>query len=261
MLQDRFSFSTGALFPLNTEDALSLLAQAGFKNAELMPQCLSDASEESTLLFEKTGVRIASIHYPLAFFPMLYTPHKAMMADGRKYVTQLLTLGKRLGTEFLVLHPHEPFRKGHEDILDDPVVENIKWVAAECDRFGITVAMENSPKTCATPEQLDEYVKMLNCPNIKPMVDTTEVREADGDPVAFIEKLPPCHLHMSDFLGDVKHLPAGEGDTDWVGVKRALGGDKYTGFYTLEPAYRFYLDDIPKKLKEGFEFLERTFGV
>ena len=28
------------------------LHQAGFKNAELMPQCLSDASEESTLIFD-----------------------------------------------------------------------------------------------------------------------------------------------------------------------------------------------------------------
>ena len=93
------------------------------------------------------------------------------------------------------------------------------------------------------------------------MVDTTEVREADGDPVAFIEKLPPCHLHMSDFLGDTKHLPAGEGDTDWAGIKRALGGDKYKGFYTLEPAYRFYIDDLPAKLRSAYEFLERTFGV
>ena len=86
-------------------------------------------------------------------------------------------------------------------------------------------------------------------------------QNADGDPVAFIEKLPPCHLHMSDFLGDTKHLPAGEGDTDWAGIKRALGGDKYKGFYTLEPAYRFYIDDIPAKLKSAYEFLERTFGV
>lgn len=261
MNEHRFSFSTGALFPLNTEDALQLLADAGFPNAELMPQCLSDASEKSTLLFEKTGVRIASIHYPLAFFPMLYSPHAAMQEDGRKYVRELLTLGKRLGTEFLVVHPHEPSRKGHDELLDAPVVENLRWLAEECEKYGIVVAMENSPKTCATPEQLDEYVKMLGCPNILPMVDTTEVREAAGDPVAFIEKLPPCHLHMSDFLGDTKHLPAGEGDTDWAGVKRALGGDKYKGFYTLEPAYRFYIDDLPAKLKSAYEFLERTFGV
>lgn len=34
----RYSFSTGALYPLESEDALRRIKNAGFDNAELMPQ-------------------------------------------------------------------------------------------------------------------------------------------------------------------------------------------------------------------------------
>ena len=36
----RYSFSTGALYPLESEDALRRIKNAGFDNAELMPQAL-----------------------------------------------------------------------------------------------------------------------------------------------------------------------------------------------------------------------------
>lgn len=258
MNQQQFSFSTGALFPYESEEALSMIRRGGFSYAELMPQAISDASEESTLKFEKTGVRLASIHYPLVLFGALYTPHKTMMADGRAFSKKLLTMGERMGCKVLVVHPHSPSYPGYYELLEKPQVENLIWLAEECAKHSILMAMENSPKTCSNAKLLDEYVKMLNHPNIKPMVDTTEAREAGEDPAAFIAALPPCHLHMSDYLGESKHLPIGEGDTDWAAVKKALGN--YTGMLTLEPSYKFFLKDAPKKIAEGWEFLNERFN-
>lgn len=260
MKSDRYSFSTGALFPLESADALRLIHDAGFPNAELMPQCLSDATEESARIFGRIGIRIASIHFPLAFFPMIYTPHRSMREDGRRYALDLLRLGERLGTKVMVVHPHMPSQSGYGELLDRPVIDNLLWLADECGRRKIVLAMENSPKTCPKPEQLIGYVAMFNHANIRPMTDTTEVREAGGgptDPAAFLLAAPPCHLHLSDYLGDKKHLPAGEGDTDFAAVARTLTG--YEGFYTLEPAYRYYIENTEAKLRAGYEFLERTF--
>ena len=257
MKSERYSFSTGALYPLELAQALQLIRQAGFQNAELMPQCLSDASDESIRAFGQIGIRVASIHYPLAFFPMLYTAHRSMREDGRRYTLALLQLGERLGTAVLVVHPHVPGKQEFEALLDRPVVENLLWLAEECGKRGITMAMENSPKTCATPTQLIDYIALLNHPNIHPMVDTTEVREAGGDPAAFIAAVSPCHLHLSDFKGESKHLPAGEGDTNFAAVAKELAG--YSGFYTLEPAYRYYLEQTEQKLREGYDFLSRIF--
>ena len=55
MKQEQYSFSTGALFPYESEDALQMIKNAGFDYAELMPQAISDASEAATKKFEKTG--------------------------------------------------------------------------------------------------------------------------------------------------------------------------------------------------------------
>ncbi|MDR1800698.1 MAG: sugar phosphate isomerase/epimerase [Lachnospiraceae bacterium] len=256
-LKERFSFSTAALFPRESEASLRLIKAAGFANAELMPQCLSDVKPESVRQFSKIGIRVASIHFPLAFFPMLYTAHHSMREDGREFSRALLSLGVDLGTKVLVIHPHEPSNKDFDKLLDEPVIENILWLADECEKKGILMAMENSPKTCATPYQLTKYVEGLAHNNIKPMIDTTESREAGISPTDFAKEFMPCHLHLSDYKDDVKHLPAGEGDTDFSTFREAIKG--YEGFYTLEPAYRYYLDDAPNKLSAGYEFLERNF--
>lgn len=252
---NRYAFSTGALFPYETVDALKLIRDAGFHRAEMMPQSLRDASEKYTWDYERAGVHVYSVHYPLFAFGLLYTVHESAMDDGRKYSKELLLMCRRLGTQVLVVHPHAAFLKGYEARFEAPVVENLKWLADLAQEHGVLVAMENSPKSCRNPQLLNEYVAMLNHPNIRPMVDTTEACEAGEDPVTFLRGVKNCHIHMSDFKDPVKHLPAGEGDIDWQGVKRALADQGYKGMYVLEPAYRFYLDEVENRLRRAYEFI------
>ncbi len=257
---ERFSFSTGALYPYNSADALKLIRDAGFSRAELMPQALRDASEESTKAFEKTGIKLGSIHFPLVFFGMLYNPLSDMQKDCMKFTKDLLTMGSRLDCHVLVVHPHEkPSVDGYYDLMEKPVIDNILRLADLCGEMGYTMAMENSPKTCSTAEKLSAYVRFLNHQAIRPMIDTTEVREAEGDPVEFIKAIKPCHMHMSDY-GTRKHMPAGEGTFDWKAIRAGLDAWDYEGYYTLEPAYRFYMQDVEKKLADAYHFLEEYFG-
>lgn len=255
MSKPLYAFSTGALYPLSSHEAVALVRDAGFDGAELMPQSLYDTSDRSLLAFERVGLPLTSIHYPLAFFGMLYTSQPDMLLDGRAYAKQLLKFAGNLGTRVLVVHPHTPGRPEHHSLLEQPVIDNLLWLASRCQEANIILAMENSPKTCATSEQLRDYVKALGHPGILPMVDTTEVKEAGGDPVAFIRDLPPCHLHLSDFGEGRKHLPPGEGEIDWVGVRDALKG--YQGVYTVEPSYRFYLEGIPERLAKDNRFIRQ----
>ena len=257
--REHFSFSTGALYPYESDVALKMIHDAGFPRAELMPQALSDSSEESTGKFEKTGILLGSIHYPLVLFGLLYNCQKTMIQDSRKYARELLTMGRRLDCRVLVVHPHDPPSvKGYYALLEQPVIDNIRYLADLCGEMGYTLAMENHPRSAPTAQALNDYVAFLDHPVIKPMVDTTEAREADQDPVDFLNGVKTCHMHMSDF-GKVKHLPAGEGEFDWRAIRRALDDQEYTGFYTLEPAYRFYMDDTENKLKKAYTFLEEFF--
>jgi len=257
--KNNYAFSTGALYPLESEEALRFISQAGFAHAELMPQCFADVNDTAAKRFERANVHVSSIHYPLAMFPMLYSAHPSMASEGRNLSRQIVTLGKRLGTKYLVIHPTLAYEGEMKEVIEPVVVENINYLGELCAKHSITLAMENYPVGVGQrPNTLQDYVKSWNMPEMKIMVDTTEVMEGGEDPVAFIEGLDeaPCHLHLSDFGNKKKHLPIGQGDIPWETVFSLLKEKGFTGYYTLEPSYRHYLHNIPEKLARDFSVLE-----
>jgi len=253
---NRYSFSTAALYPRSAAESLRLIAGAGFSHAELMPQCFSDARESFALEAEKCGVHVASVHYPLAMFSMLYNAGEGMVAEARSFGSEIIRLCSRLGAEVLVVHPHEPQKNpALKELLEEPIRRNLRLLAEECGAAGLKLAIENNPKGPGrTPAGLLAYIAALGAgPAALPMVDTTEACEADEDPAAFIAAVKPRHLHLSDHAGDQKHIPAGEGENDWAAIREALAG--YDGYYTLEPLYRFYIDEPGRKLSKAFAFI------
>ncbi len=69
-----------------------------------------------------------------------------MLLDGRKYSKQLLNFAADLGAGVLVVHPHTPAKPEHRDLLEQPVIDNLLWLADRCEDKGILLAMENHPK-------------------------------------------------------------------------------------------------------------------
>lgn len=252
----KYSFSTAALFPRTAEESLRLIRGAGFSYAELMPQCAADVGDGVVRAAEKHTIQIASVHYPLVFFSVLYNAGEGMVPEARAFGKKITEFCRRLGCSVLVVHPHEPVKDGAlKSRLEDPIIGNLRSLAEECSRKGIVLAVENSPKGPGrTPEGLLAYVEELGegraC--VKPMVDTTEACEADVAPEEFIRKVSPVHMHLSDHAGEAKHLPAGEGASDWAAIREALSG--YEGFRTLEPSYRFYLDEPERQLEAAYRF-------
>jgi len=252
------SFSTAALFPRDSAESLKLIGKAGFEFAELMPQCFSDVSDEFASRAEKCGVRVGSVHYPLAMFSMLYNAHGGMCVDARDFGRRLVRLCARLGASVLVIHPHEPIQDPQlKALLETPIIDSIVDLAAACEKAGIRLAMENNPKGPGrSPDSLLLYIASFSGrANLVPMVDTTEACEAGEDPVAFIVRTRPAHMHMSDHSGEKKHLPAGEGEIKWNEIRDALRD--YDGLYTLEPSYRYYLAEPEERLVKAHDFISR----
>jgi sugar phosphate isomerase/epimerase len=261
-IANKYSFSTAALYPRSALESLRLIAGAGFRHAELMPQCFADASESFAREVERSAIHVASVHYPLAMFSMLYNASPGMSAEARAFGAGLVRLCKALGTEVLVVHPHEVQQDPTmQALIERPIRENILHLAEACDKADVLLVIENSPKGVGrTPEGLLAYIASLGAHTIKPAVDTTESCEADIDPAEFIKKARPAHLHLSDHAGEKKHIPAGEGDTDWQAVKAALGTFDYGGYYTLEPLYRYYLQEPEEKLSRAYAFISALIG-
>ena len=98
-MANKYSFSTAALFPRSAAESLRLIAGAGFSHAELMPQCFAEAEERFASRAEKCGIHVASIHYPLAMFPMLYNAGESMVGEARRFGEGLVRLS--VGVEAL----------------------------------------------------------------------------------------------------------------------------------------------------------------
>lgn len=257
-MSKKVAFSTGALYLLETTDGLAHLKKAGFEHAELMPQCYSDLSLDTLKKIEEIGIHISSIHYPLAFFSLLYNANPGMMKESFAYSQMLAKFAKEAGTEFVVVHPEDEYEGLKKKLVGTKIRENLLYLCECLDKVGVTVAMENYPVGIGNnPTTLENYAKSVGAKNMKVMVDTTEVIEGGGDPIDFISKLStaPCHLHMSDFADGTKHLPPGLGNIDWKKLIALLKERGYTGYYNLEPSYKFYMENLDACLKRDYEFI------
>lgn len=254
---NKAAFSTGAFYTLETADALKKIRNAGFAHAELMPQCSEDLTPSMLGKAEKTGIHISSIHYPLVFFGILYNANPGMYRESKKFSDNLAQFAGAAGTEFVVIHPEEEYSGKFAGLLGKPINDSIRYLCDALAGYGITVAMENYPSGVGQhPDTLDAYVKRLAIPNMKVMVDTTEVIEGGGDPIEFISGLEnvPCHLHLSDY-DEKKHIPIGTGRVDWKAVTTLLKNRGYCGYWTLEPSYKYYLDDPDTQLRKDYEYI------
>ncbi len=244
----RISFSTAALYPRDSLESLALIAQAGIKEAELMPQCMHDMSA-SFAKEAATKLHVSSIHYPLAMFAILYNVHPGMIKEARELNSQIIESSHIMGTEAIVIHPHIAPSGAHASsdpakikLLTQPILDNFVDLADKAAKYNITIVVENNPRTEGpTPQKLVDYVDSFRHPHIKTIVDTTESFEADVDPASFIRIARPAHMHLSDHAGGLKHINAGEGEMDWPSIMGELKNQNYQGIHVLEPSYRYYL--------------------
>ncbi|MBA7563779.1 hypothetical protein ES708_05439 [subsurface metagenome] len=142
------------------------------------------------------------------------------------------------------------------ELFQLPVTENIRYLCDQAWEAGITVALENNPHTlAATPEELLDQVKRIERSNIAPMVDTTEAMEAGIDPACFIKQVKPVHMHLSDYNKDAKHIPAGQGLSDWPAIITALKEINYSGRLVMEPSYRYFLENPDAGVQKSLAFI------
>ncbi|RKX46682.1 MAG: hypothetical protein DRP27_00670 [Thermotogae bacterium] len=252
----KLSFSTAALFPRNSVESLKLVEEAGFHYAELMPQCL----EETKPRFAKeikthVKLKIASVHFPLVFQPVFYNPYPGMMKEAKNLIDDVTALAGDLAAEIIVIHPPYFADEVVESLFYTPVMDNMRYLCEKASRNGVKVALENSPKGGRTVEEMLQMIHAVGHENIFPMLDTTEAVESGQDPVDMLKRLDVIHIHASGHKGKVKHIPPGEDEFDWMKIILVLCEKHFSGFFTVEPSYRYFLEKPVEKMKNVLKFL------
>ena len=75
-----------------------------------------------------------------------------------------------------------------------------------------------------------------------------------------LKKLDVIHIHASDHKDEAKHIPPNEGDLDWAKIISVLQEKGFSGFFTVEPSYRYFLEEPVEKMKAVLEFLMNLQG-
>ena len=230
------------------------LAQAGIRQIELSSGEIDPFYDELDFphrarqivsLAREHGVEISSLHLPFA--PFLEIDPASFDPAMRRYVvekqSELLRACGDAGIGLAVIHPSgEPYRDKDRPARLDAAVDTIGRVCEAAVRSGVTLCLENLPRTCLCRTS-DEMLRFLNdIPALRVVFDTNHSLTEDNAHYirAVGGKILTLHVSDYDFLDEKHGLPL-EGKNDWEAILSALEEVGYAGrfLYELRSGYSY----------------------
>ncbi len=250
--------STGAFWAFELEDAFDLLAEAGFREIELMIT-RDPSTQEPELparLAADRGLRIASIHAPF-----LVITKTVWGLDPVSKIKRGLAMSRALGCNTLIVHPPYLWERNYA-----------RWLRKECADFcrteDVTVAVETMYPRWVAGRRLRAY-RWLDvadlaaaCPQVA--LDTSHVTVARQDILEaysiLFDKL--VHIHLSDNAGDGRdgHLELEQGILPIDRFLNEVRRTRYSGAISLELGVRRYVENrrgLVAMLKRNREYVEQ----
>ena len=231
-------------------DAFDAMAAAGIRQVELSSGDISPyydvldfprRAREIAALARDCGVEISSFHLPFAPFetldPASFDP--AVRDYAVKKQTQLLAACGEAGIGLCIVHPSgEPYREAERADRMDAAVDTIGRLCEAARKNGVTLCLENLPRTCLCRTSDEMLVFFRQLPALRAVFDTNHSLREPND--RFIRVL--ASLHVSDYdFEDEKHWLPLEGKNDWPSILAALEEVGYAGrfLYELSAGYSY----------------------
>lgn len=241
----RLGLSSGALYPVATEDVPEIAARLGLPDLEIMLQTAGEYEPEFTAELRRradaAGCRIHAVHVWQEFHPLL-SPYRRRAREGRAMFSRAIAGAAMLGARTVVWHgpkrAEADTREGRTVFLEQAVE-----LGRACASVGMRLALENV-SWCALATTRDVSAIAARLREMDPegnvgfAFDPFQAAEAGQNPFMMLGAMGDrvYDVHLSDHLeGDAsaRHLPPGEGDLPWPAVLRAVAG-AYRGPMMLE---------------------------
>ena len=253
----RIQCSTGPFWAYELEVAMDSLAEAGFKDIELMvtrdPR--THSAEVPLRLAEERGLHIRSIHGPF-----LVITKNVWGLDPIGKIERGIEMCKAVGADQLIVHPPYLWER-----------EYARWVAEDAEaseeETGIKVAVETMyPKWVAgrrvrAYRWLEPKALFLACHRVA--LDTSHLAVSREDIFDAFDILAPklIHIHLSNNNGDGRdgHLEVEQGVLPIGRFLEHVLRAEYKGVISLELSVRKYLQrpkDLSNMLKQNREYVE-----
>jgi sugar phosphate isomerase/epimerase len=250
--------STGPFWAFELEMAMDALAEAGFKDIELMvtrdPR--TQAPDIPLKLAEERGLRIASVHGPF-----LAITKNIWGMDPLGKIERGAEMCQALGATSMIVHPPYLWERDYA-----------KWVQQEAAEFaentGVKVAVETMYPKWVAGRRLRAYMWLEPASLVHAAhhvaLDTSHLSVSREDILDAYTILAPKleHIHLSDNAGDGKdgHLPLEQGVLPVDRFLDELRRTKYSGVISLELSVRRYLQkpkDLVAMLRQNREYVEK----
>lgn len=232
--------STGPFWTYELEQAFDSIAEAGFREVELMitrdPR--TQTPETPRRLAQERGLEIRSIHGPFLVFTKTVWGQNPV-----RKIMRGIEMCRELGATNLIVHPPYLWER-----------EYSRWVADEAasthEETGVTVSVETMYPVWVAGRQLRAY-RWLNPTDLVAAashvaMDTSHLAVSRYDILHAYRILAPklTHIHLSDNAVDGRdgHLEIEQGKLPLDRLLSTLQKTSYTGTISLEISVRRYLE-------------------
>lgn len=238
--------STASFYPLETEEAISLISQNNVTCTEIFfnsSRELKNSFADYLLdIIGDTGLQITAIHPMLSFAEpyMIFSEYMRRFEESEENFKHYFELAAKLGAKVVSLHGDRPTGK----LPIEEYCERFKILADIGKEFGITLCQENvNGYRSADPEFLSDMVNFLG-DDANFTLDVKQCVRAGYTVPEITEAMDYKirHVHISD------HSPAGDcllptrGNFDFSALMTDLKNHGYTGDYVIEVYRNAYKD-------------------
>lgn len=238
--------SSACFYPLETEKAVKLCGEMGFKNIEIF---VNSACELKGNLLNAIKQEIAdyqlnvvSVH-PFTSFAESFTlfgSYRRRADDTVELYKHYFNFANEVGADIFILHG----AKLNHTVDGEEYFDRFARLRDVGKEFGVTVSQEN---VVNFRSQSVSFIKRMNTylnGDFALTLDLKQCRRAGESPLDFIdalgEKIVNVHISDGDLSGDC--LPPFEGETDFSKIVHALNSKGYKGKYLIELYSDCYAD-------------------
>lgn len=255
-----FGVSTGCLYPMLTEECLSVLTSIGFNMFEVFFNTFSelenDYLDRIKFNLDKNNAVIKSVHPFTSGYEsyLLFSNYERRFLDGLNMYEMYFRAAKRLGADKVILHG---LRTDYKCTLSDKTYfDRFRILSERAEKYGVEFLQENV--NLFRSNNIDFIREMRNYipQNAGFVFDVKQAYLGGIDPIETVKAMGSGlrHIHISDISKDNKCVLPGQGCFDYKQFFDAVQKIGFDGDAVIE-VYRYSFNDI-EELKNSYMYLK-----
>jgi sugar phosphate isomerase/epimerase len=216
---------------------------------------------QAKALAEQYGIQLWSFHLPFAPFAEIDISVPELAESTVQYFCSLINKAAAVGIKIVVIHPSgEPIAESDRSMRLACAKKSLAVLADYADTKGVTIAVEDLPRTCLGRCSSDILALISAHPSLRVCFDTNHLlNESIHD---FIMKTGSKIIttHISDYdTTDERHWLPGEGVIDWHKLHADLVSVGYSGYWLYELSLRGSTPTVDRQRPLTHDDLKRNF--